>query len=112
MGPYTQIEGVRSVLADGLANEWISKGLEAQRQGWFWKYTLRGLQVQKIGKTINDRVPASGDGAVFVQCKIHETATLWGKDGSVEAQYRDPYLIEYEIRPVNGVWKIAASRIL
>ncbi|CAG9463505.1 unnamed protein product [Pedinophyceae sp. YPF-701] len=119
MGPGCRTEGLDSVVGDPLAGEWLERARDAQRRGWFWKYSLESLRVLRVspvgpsgGAGVVRHLGEGQAGAALVRCRVHERATLWGRDGTVEAQYSNPYEIEYVVRPVRGIWKITESLIL
>lgn len=94
------------VLEGEMLKSWTERVSEVKRNGWFWEYTLLGLNI--------DSVTVSDDGRrATAEATLQEAARLVDRNNpDHNDSYRSTYTTRYDLRHGLDGWRIYGGAVL
>ena len=89
-----------------MLKSWTIRASDVKRLGWFWEYTLLGLNI--------DSITVSDDGMrATAEVTLQETARLMNRnDPEHNDSYTSTYITKYDLRYGLDGWRISGGAVL
>ncbi|MCG9892536.1 MAG: IMS domain-containing protein [Thermosynechococcaceae cyanobacterium MS004] len=105
MGETSQIDKLKTVLAEPILGEWEYSANQVQQSQGHWKYTLDELNIESV-KTV-------GKGQSLIQAQVKEKAQYYENGKLVsDRSYSDNYRVQYSAIQKGQQWLIRGMEVL